>query len=138
MLPDNRRTLLGLVGIFCCWCVIACKHNGAYDPPYEMAGGYVIGKEQCAGDSTQDYWLVDLSIFPLPNSYGDTLTFNGIAYSHVVKTKGLALQFKREGARVDLDFWLSKSRVGTLNCTLINPETYALKEMQVINQAEIR
>lgn len=103
-----------------------------------MAGGYVIGKEECNIDTTKDYWLIDLSIFPLPNNYGDTLTLNGFTYNHVVKTQGLAPQFKFINARVGFDFHISSSIIQTSNCNVANPTTFSLKEMDVLNQAEIR
>jgi hypothetical protein len=56
----------------------------------------------------------------------------------VVKTKGLAPQFKKVGAKVDFDFHLSKEPVKTFNCTVNKPVTYLLMEMQVLDQAELR
>lgn len=114
----------------------ACK-NKPFKPDFENAGGYVIGKEQCNTDTTLDYWLIDLSIFPLQNSYGDSLILNGITYRHVVKTTGLASQFKIIGTRVDFDFHLSSSLIQTVNCN-VTPATYLLKEMQVLRQSELR
>ena len=115
----------------------SCKTQ-PFKPNFENAGGYVIGKERCNIDTTQDYWLIDLSIFPLPNSYGDSLIFNGTTYRHVIKTTGLAPQFKFIGARVGFDFHLTSALVQTTNCNISSPVTYLLKEMQVLNQAEIR
>ena len=117
--------------------LMSCKTE-PFKPNFENAGGYVIGKETCNVDTSQDFWLIDLSIFPLPNNYGDSLTLNGIKYGHVVKTVGLAPQFKFIGARVGFDFNLSTSPMQATNCNVTNPDTYLLKEMNVINQAEIR
>lgn len=117
-------------------CLISCKEH-PFDPPFENAGGYVLGKENCKIDTIKEYWLVDLSIFPSPSTYGDTLTFNGIVYRNVVKTVGLAPQFKYAGARVDFDFHLSSMPVNT-SCDVTSPRNYALKEMYVLDQAEIR
>lgn len=115
----------------------ACKPQ-AFELPFENAGGYIIGKERCNTDTTKDYWLIDLSIFPLPNNYGDTLTLNGIRYNHVVKTAELDTQFKFIGARVGFDFYISSSQVNTTNCSVPTPQTYPLKTMDVLNQGEIR
>src|SRR5215208_784156 len=114
-----------------------CCKNKPFKPDFENAGGYVIGKEVCNTDTSQDYWLIDLSIFPLQNSYGDSLLLNGITYTHVVKTTGLASQFKIVGTRVDFDFHLSSFPVQTVNCN-VTPATYLLKEMQVLRQSELR
>ena len=132
----NNRVLV----IFLLACIselISCKTE-PFKPNFENAGGYVIGKETCNADTSKDFWIIDLSIFPLPNNYGDSLILNGTKYSHVVKTVGLAPQFHFIGARVGFDFHISTSPVQTTNCNLANPDTYFLKEMNVINQAEIR
>jgi len=115
----------------------SCKTE-PFKPDFENAGGYVIGKERCNTDTTQDYWIVDLSVYPLPNSYGDSLTLNGMTYKHVVKTIGLAPQFKLIGARVGFDFHLSSLAIQTTNCNINSPVTYLLKEMNVLSQAELR
>jgi len=117
-------------------CCFSCK-EGALELPFENAGGYVIGNEQCRMDTTQEYWLVDLSIFPKPCPYGDTLWLDGSLYKNVVKTTGLAPQFRFEGAKVGFDFYLSATPVNS-TCDLPNPRTFRLKEMQVLNQAEVR
>jgi hypothetical protein len=116
---------------------ISCK-SGNFTPDFEMAGGYVIGKERCNADTLQDYYIIDLSIFPLPNLYGDSLLINGFTYKHVVKTTGLAPQFKYFGARVGFDFHLSSTAVQTKSCIVTMPDTYLLKEMKILSQAEIR
>jgi len=115
----------------------ACKDK-PFKPNYENAGGFVIGKEKCNADTTKDYWLVDLSIFPLQNTYGDTLVFNGITYNHLVKTLELSPEFKFIGARVDFDFHLSAFAIQTNNCTIVSPFVFILKEMDVLAQGEIR
>jgi hypothetical protein len=116
---------------------ISCKTE-PYKPNFEIAGGYVIGKEKCNLDTTKDYWLIDFSIYPLPNNYGDSLILNGITYKHVVKTTQLAAQFKLISSRVGFDFYLTASSVQTSNCSVSNPITYSLKEMQILRQSEIR
>jgi len=110
-----------------------------YDPPYEVVGGYVIGKEYCHSDTTQDYWLIDLSVVPLNNNkFGDTLKLNGFDFCHVVKTKQLASQFKFYGAKVAFHAYISPTRISSLNCEVPAPITFSLKEMQVLYQAELR
>lgn len=117
--------------------ITACNSRNL-KPNFEAAGGYVIGKENCKTDTTQDYWLIDFSIYPLANNYGATIIFNGITYKNVVKTIGLAPQFKVIGSRVGFDFHLASSSIQTLNCAVANPITFDLKEMQILRQAEIR
>jgi hypothetical protein len=117
--------------------IVSCNGQDI-KPNFENAGGYVIGKERCNADTTKDYWLIDLSIFPLPNNYGDTLSLNGITYRHVIKTIDLASQFKYVGSKVDFDFHISQSQLQTLGCSLNNPVTYLLKEIKVQRQSEIR
>lgn len=133
----SNRIILVILFFLCISGLIFCKTE-PFRPDFENAGGYVIAKETCNVDTSQDFWLIDLSIFPLPNNYGDSLTLNGLTYRHVVKTVGLAAQFKFIGARVGFDFHLSTSRVRTVYCNVANPDTYLLKEMNIISQAEIR
>ena len=118
-------------------CALTCKTVN-FKPDFEIAGGFVLGKEECNTDTTRDYWLVDLSIFSSPNPYGDSLIINGFSYKHVVKTIDLAPQFKYFGAKVSFDFHLSSTIVQTTNCTVTMPVTYLLEEMQVLRQSEIR
>jgi hypothetical protein len=116
---------------------LACKDK-PFEPNYEFAGGYVIGKEKCNIDTTKDYWLIDFSVFPVTNGYGDTLILNGIQYNHVVKTTGLDPIFKFIGARVGIRFNIGNTLVQTSGCLVSNPETYLLKEIQIIAQGELR
>ena len=117
----------------------SCKKE-PYVPDYDHAGGFVITKETCsATDPDNDYWLVDLSVnYTATNTFGDTLTYNGIFYEHVVKTKGLLPQFKIVGKKLAFDCRFTTNKVTTTGCSVAVPVTYFLKEMQVINSGEIR
>lgn len=117
----------------------SCKKE-PYVPDYDHAGGFVIAKESCSTtDPDNDYWLVDLSVmYTATNTFGDTLTYNGIFYEHVVKTKGLLTQFKIVGKKLSFDCHFSANKVATTGCTVASLVTYSLKEMQVINSGEIR
>jgi hypothetical protein len=114
-----------------------------YKPDYSMVAGYVIGKETCNTDSTQNYWLIDLAYLlntPVRNTpqYGDTLILNGITYTNVVKTKDLAERLKQQGMKVSIDFkTITQNKVETTGCTIENPVTYSLKEIFIINQGEL-
>lgn len=118
---------------------MSCKRE-PFKPNFEHAGGYVIGKETCKANPDEDYWLIDLSYFSnLPDkNYGDTITINGIFYSYMIKTKQLLTEFKQPGKKVSFDFHLSPAKVQTTGCTVANPVTYDLKEMDVIATFEIR
>lgn len=120
--------------------VLSSCSRDPYVPDYDRAGGFVIGKETCsATDPDNDYWLLDLSVFyTATNTVGDTLTFNGIFYEHVIKTKGLLPQFKIIGKKLSFDCHFTANKVVTTGCTVATPITYNLKEMQVINSGEIR
>jgi len=115
-----------------------CCNKKPYSPPYEVVGGYVIGEERCRIDTTLDYWLIDLSIFPVRNTFGDTLNINGQDFYHVVKTKQLDSQFKFYGAKVGFHANFSPTRVSSSNCDISSPVTFSLKELQVLYQAEIK
>lgn len=117
----------------------ACRKD-PFVPDFDHAGGFVIGKETCsATDPDNDYWLVDLRVnYSATNTFGDTLTYNGVLYEHMVKTKGLAAQFKIAGKKLSFDCRFSAVKVATSGCTASVPITYYLKDMQVINSGEIR
>lgn len=131
---------------FRCWSLLltsailfsACK-RGPYEPDYTNTGGYVIGRETCKANEAEDYWLVDLTYYSDTPQYGDTLTLNGTAYRNVVKVKTLDQRLKQVGMKVSFDFkTVTTDKVITTGCSVPNPTTYALKELIIINQFEIR
>ncbi len=75
-----------------------------YKPDTTLVAGYVIGKEICHTDETQDYWLVDLTYRTHTPQYGDTIFFKGRTYTNVVKTKGLADTAKHINTPLDIEF----------------------------------
>lgn len=110
-----------------------------YKPDYENIGGYVIGKETCNTDESQDYWLLDFTVYLNSPKLGDTLALNGTTYTNVLKLKGLDPRLKQIGMRVSIDYKIiSNSKIITSGCTVPTPITYPLKEIFIINQGEIR
>lgn len=106
---------------------------------YENIGGYVISKETCNADETQDYWLLDFTVYPNSPKIGDTLVLNGITYTNVLKLKGLDPRLKQIGMRVSIDYnTITPNKVTTTDCTVTSPITYSLKEIFIIHQGEIR
>lgn len=125
-------------GLFIILSSSSCKRD-PYKPDFDHAGGYVIGKEVCKADTAQDYWLVDLSLdYTASNTFGDTITVNGIIYNHMVKTTGLLPQFHVIGKKISFDCRFSASKVQTTGCTVASPITYNLKDMTVLASGEIR
>ena len=116
----------------------SCKRD-PFKPDFDHAGGYVIGKEVCKADTTQDYWIIDLSLdYTASNTFGDTITIDGISYNHMIKTTGLLPQFHVVGKKISFDCRFSTSKVQTTGCTVANPITYNLKDMDVLASGEIR
>jgi hypothetical protein len=110
-----------------------------YKPDFENIAGYVIGKETCSTDETQDYWLLDFTVSSNSPKLGDTLILNGTTYTNVLKLKGLAPTLKQTGMRVSIDYReISNSKIITSGCTVLSPITYPLKEIFILNQGEIR
>ena len=110
-----------------------------YVPDYTNSGGYVIAKEICNIDPSQDYWLVDLTYHQETPQYGDTITINNVTYTNVVKVKGLGQPLQHIGMTVSLDFkTVTPNKVETTGCGVASPVTYKLKELFIINQGEIR
>lgn len=131
-------TSLLISSLFSLIIAASCKRE-PYKPDFEHAGGFVIGKETCKSNPDTDYWLIDLSYsLNTVTTYGDTLTFNGIFYTNMVKTLQLPPSFKVIGKRVSFDFHLGSGKVETSGCTVANPVTVKLKEMQVLASFEIR
>lgn len=117
----------------------SCRRQGPYVPDYTNAGGYVIAKEICHADPSQDYWLVDLTYHRDTPQYGDTITINNTTFTNVVKVKGLDQRLKQIGMTVSFDFkTVTPNKVETTGCTIASPVTYKLKELFIINQGEIR
>jgi len=117
---------------------LSCKKR-PFIPDYTNTGGFVIGRETCKTNETEDYWLVDLTFYPNTPQYGDTLILSGITYTNVVKVKTLDQRLKQIGMTVSFDFkTVTPNKVITSGCNVATPVTYDLKELFIINQGEIR
>jgi hypothetical protein len=117
---------------------LSCNNKQPYRPDYSNIGGYVIGKETCNTDDTNDYWLLDFAVYPNSPHIGDTLVLNSITYTNVLKVKGLDPRFKQIGFKVSIDYKTISSKNLTTGCTVSSPMVYFLKEIFIINQGEIR
>jgi hypothetical protein len=127
--------ILFIIAIF----IQASCNKPPFKPDYENIGGFVIGKETCNTDDTQDYWLLDFTVYPNSPKVGDTLVLNGTIYTNVLKLKGLDPRLKQIGMRVSIDYkTITPNKIITTGCTAASPITYALKEIFIINQGEIR
>lgn len=115
----------------------SCNNKRPYKIPYEISAGTVIGKENCFVDTTKEYWLINLSVYPNTKQYGDTISLNGVTYTNVVKTSGLKAPFNQIGKRVGLSFTLSKNRVQTDGCNVSSPVTYDLKILEIISEGYV-
>lgn len=117
-----------------------CSCNkGPFDPPYDTAVGYVVGKETCNNDTGKDYWLIAIvSSSSVRQQYGDSIELNGIEYKNVVKSTGLSDYLKNIGQKVGFDFLISDSTVVTTGCSVTMPLTYKLKVVSIIRNFEVR
>jgi hypothetical protein len=107
---------------------VSCNNKEPFDPPYDGAVGYVIGKETCNTDESRDYWLINIvSSSSVRQQYGDTLVLDGIEYTNVVKSTGLEESLKITGEKVGIDFTIADTPSSTANCAVANPVTYKLK-----------
>lgn len=117
----------------------SCGNKGDLYDPYSNIGGYVIGKENCHINASQDYWLLDFTVHPNSPQIGDTINLNGITYTNVLKVKGLDERLKQLGMRVSIDYnTITPNKVITSECSIPNPDVYPLKELFIIHQFEIR
>lgn len=117
---------------------VACKK-----PPYksdtQFMAAYVIGKENCHTDPKDDYWLLDCTLDPHTPQVGDTIVINSETYTNVIKVKGLAPHLQQLGEKVAIEFkTITANRIITSGCEVASPNTYALKEMFIINQGYAR
>lgn len=134
-----RYHIASLLGCAFAMLLIHSRCKGPYELEYTNASGFVIGREVCKANDADDYWVVDLTVYPNTPQYGDTLTLNGVFYTNVVKLKGLDPRLKQVGMRVSIDFKdVTPDKVVTTGCAVAPSDTYALKELFIINQFEIR
>ena len=125
--------------IIFCLCVGCTSNKDPYTPDYKNIKGYVIGKETCNADESQDYWLIDFTYLPNFPVVGDSVLFNGITYRNVLKTKGLDQRLKTIGLPVSIDYRvITTDKVVTNGCTVATPAVYPLKELTILDQGEIR
>lgn len=110
----------------------SCKRGG-YQLPYTVDKATIIGNEICNQDESKDYWLLNID-----GNYGDTLTYNGTLYRHVVKTEQLDSANKRIGRRIVCGFDISQNKVESPGCTVPFPETYRLSVITLHLQGELR
>ena len=116
----------------------SCKRD-PYIADFKNIKGYVIGKESCNSDDSNDYWLIDFTYGTSNPKVGDTVLLNGTTYTNVLKTKGLDHQLKTVGLRVSIDYRvISTDKVITTGCNIASPVTYNIKELTILNQGEIR
>ncbi|MBC7850247.1 MAG: hypothetical protein H7Y31_10950 [Chitinophagaceae bacterium] len=133
----KQHVLLFSTVFFCI--ALSCNNKEPFKLPYDNLGSYVIGSETCNADDSQNYWLLDFTVYPNSPHIGDTLILNSITYSNVLKVKGLDARLKQVGMRVSIDYKIiTPDKVFTTGCTVNTPITYHLKEMTIINQFEMR
>ncbi len=119
--------------------VSSCNNKQPFITDDNNIKGYVIGKETCNKDETKDYWLIDFTYGSNNPHVGDTILVNGVTYNNVLKTKGLDQQLKITGLRVTIDYKITSStKVTSSGCDVLNPVTYSLKELTILDQGEIR
>lgn len=133
-LLKNLIIACSIVGVFYC---CSCNNKEPYDLPYEISAGKVIGREACFVDTTKNYWLVNLTVYPHTKQYGDTILLNGVIYTNVVKTPGLKSPFNQIGKKVGLSFKISADRIQTRGCNVSSPVTYNLKVLRVIAEGYV-
>ena len=112
----------------------SCNNKEPFDPPYDTAVGYVIGKETCNVDTSNDCWLVNIiSSSSARQQYGDTVELDGLIYTNVVKSTGLSENLKNIGQKVGIDFTITDTSSSTTNCIVTNPVTYKLKIATILS-----
>lgn len=135
---EKEKGLLYFFSLYTLLLLFSCK-KPPFNPGFKNIGGLVIGREFCASDVTQEYWLLDFTVYPNSPQIGDTLTIGGTSFSNVLKLKGLDPFFKQIGKKVSIDYkTITPNQVISNTCSNPSPTTYLLKELFIINQGEIR
>lgn len=111
---------------------ISCK-SGGYILPYTVDRAIVIGTERCFLDESKNYWLLNFN-----GNYGDTLTYNGTLYHHVVKTDQLHILLKKTGMRVFLSFDMSSNKMSSTQCDVVPAKNYFLRTLKLHTQSELK
>ena len=131
---------LGVLIFFTLVAGSSCKRD-PYIIDYKNLKGYVIGKEICNTDESDDYWLIDFTYGNNNLKVGDTLVLNGITYTNVLKTKGKFLdeRLKIIGIKISIDYkTITTEKITTSGCNVQNSLTFQLKGITILNQFEIR
>lgn len=106
---------------------------------FQSVAAYVVGKEYCHSNDAEDYWIVDCTVNTNTPQLGGSVVVDGTTYTNALKVKGLSEQSKIVGARVLFDYRvISTNPIVSENCTVSTPTVYALKELYILNQFELR
>ncbi|ETZ24872.1 hypothetical protein N824_01185 [Pedobacter sp. V48] len=130
----NQKNIMLILSILIFFIVEGCNNKYPFKVPYNMASGYVIGRERCNEDVSKDYWLIEIvSSASAIQQYGDTLTLNGVKYTNAIKATGLSESLKKVGEKVAIDFNIQGTATLTMGCSVDTPKRYQLKVAEVIN-----
>lgn len=101
--------------------VVPMLAAGCTKPPAKAnpnVGGYVIGMENCRSDSSQNYWLLDLTVHTWNPQLGDTLFIENVTYTNVVKMQDLHPQLQTIGMRVSIEYSGITDRTISSDCNV--------------------
>ncbi|RLJ80329.1 hypothetical protein [Pedobacter alluvionis] len=111
----------------------SCKEKPPFQPDYENAVGSVIGSENCQSIPSENAWLIQ---FAEPNTgnktYGENITYNGKAYSNVVKTYQLPDSSKIVGKRYLFEFYLD-GKSTQQECSVTDPVNFNILKIRLKN-----
>ncbi len=130
--------------IFIFFCLIFFLHACdpvPYQPPAYQVNAYVVGEEICKADSNYNYWLLNVSSQNNLPYKGDTIVYNGVKYTNVFKTISLNNSLRHPGKNVSIKFNYASQdyqKSQSSNCDAANAETFALTDIILFQQSEIR
>lgn len=109
----------------------ACNNKLPYILDYEIGTGTVIGPENCKIDPSKNAWLIRL---PTPTisgkTPGETITYNHIPYTNIVKTYNLPDSAKAPGKKYTFEFDLQGKSPST-GCDAASPVTFDLTNVKI-------
>ena len=83
-----KHSLISIVSVILLFTLLvegSCKPE-PYIVDIKNIKGYVIGKETCNSNESNDYWLIDFTYGSNNPKVGDTFILHGITYTNVLKT----------------------------------------------------
>jgi len=124
--PLTQSVFLSMIIVFC-----SCTKQP--EPVDRLrTAGYIIGKEFCYTDATKDCYLIDLTFYPNTPQIGDTLLFNSIVYTNVIKSELPDSTARANLVPIVIEYNDILPKKYSEGCEIQNSISYSLKDQSVV------